>query len=105
MQYHEGYCLDLIDIPKNIPVDTPDDWMFSNVPHPGGPSFGSKLCSWQKIFANVPGMSGPPGDEKYSVLEGSQIVLLHPGKTPFYFEIPTREVPLPQPQATFPVLN
>jgi len=106
MQYHAGYCLDLFDITKKIPVDTPDDFEFWHV---SSPSCGMKLCSLQKVFG-VPAWRIRPGDEKYTVLEGSRIVLVRPGNVPFYFEIPSRPmetggVPFPQPQATLPVLN
>jgi len=110
LQYLGAYCLDLFDITKKIPVDTPNDFEFWNVPRPGGASSVMKLCSWQVAFASVPGWCILPGDEKYSVSEGSRIVLVRPGKVPFYFEIPsmpmeTGGVPLPQPQATLPVLE
>jgi len=110
MQYHAGYCLHLFDTTQNIPVDTPDDFEFWSVPCTGDLLNSMRLYSWQVCFASVPGLSTVPGDEKYSVLEGSRIVLRHPGKAPFYFEIPsmpmeTGGVPFPQPQATLPALN
>ncbi|KAI9570154.1 Dopey, N-terminal-domain-containing protein [Boletus coccyginus] len=108
MQYHAGYCLDLFDITQKTSMDTPDDFEFRHISRPDGPG-GMKLLSLRKVF-DVPACHIQPGNETYVVLEGSRIVLVRPGKAPFYFEIPsmpmeTGGVPFPQPQATLPVLN
>ncbi|KAI6043383.1 hypothetical protein EDC04DRAFT_2509379, partial [Pisolithus marmoratus] len=51
--------------------------------------FGGKLFTWEEAFGLL---NIPPGEEKYSVLEGSRLSLKCPGEPTFYFEIPVMPV-------------
>ena len=71
--------------------------------HPDVSTFSRKLVSWETAVG-VDRIS--PGMEKYSVTEGSWLMLSRPGKKPFYFEIPHRcsvhGVVFVQPQTSVP---
>ncbi|KAI6013566.1 hypothetical protein EDC04DRAFT_2757855 [Pisolithus marmoratus] len=89
MEQFRQFCLDFYDLATGNPVNTPYGFELWDVPRPGAYSFGGKLFTWEETF----GLSNvPPGEEKYSVPEGSRLSLKRPGEPPFYFEIPAMPV-------------
>ena len=87
MEQYGLYCLDFFDVDERIPVNTPNGYMILSYFHPDASTFSRKLVSWETA-AGVDRIS--PGREKYSITKGLQLMLSHPGKMPFYFEIPHR---------------
>ncbi|ETW75135.1 hypothetical protein HETIRDRAFT_455821 [Heterobasidion irregulare TC 32-1] len=100
-QRHGQYCLDFF----HAPVNTPDRYEIVHVPHPGVFTFRGRLVSWEKALGKDQHM--PPGTDRYSVPEGSQLVVVRPGEDPFYFQVPLRpaqqqRVEYAQPVAALP---
>jgi len=103
MEQYGTYCLDFFDVVERTPVNTPDGYVISYHPHPGVFTFSRELVSWEAA-AGIDRISA--GMEKYSAPEGSQLVLMRPGKVPYYFQIPRRPsgngIEFVQPQASVP---
>lgn len=100
MQKYAQYCLDFFDVNKRIPVNTPDGYKIYYLQYLG--QHEEQLVPWE-IAMKVERVD--EGQEKYSVQEGSQLVLTRPDKDPYLFEIPHRlrsTTGFAQPQATIP---
>lgn len=107
MEKYGQYCLNFFHAGDRIAVNTPDRYEIVHVPRPGVFTFGGKLVSWEKALGKDQHM--PAGTEKYSVPEGSRLVLVRPGEDPFYFQVPLRpaqqqRVEYAQPVAALPWL-
>ncbi|KIJ60070.1 hypothetical protein HYDPIDRAFT_32645 [Hydnomerulius pinastri MD-312] len=90
MERHRQYCLDFFDTCRRCAVDTPDGYeilFLSDVYMPG-----EKLVTWETAMDVAP-EDLLPGAEKYSVTEGSELVLKRPGRDDFLFQIPVRPNP------------
>jgi len=90
MERFGQYCLDFFHVKDHIAVNTPEGFKISHVPIPGVFMFGGPLISWEAAM-KVKHLND--GAEKYSVPEGSSLVLTRPGEEPFYFQLPVRSVP------------
>ncbi|KIY51938.1 hypothetical protein FISHEDRAFT_56394 [Fistulina hepatica ATCC 64428] len=104
MEQYGQYCLDFFHVADGIPVNTPDGYKISHVPHPGVFTFGGALVSWETAM-HMDCQRVPQGTEKYSTPEGSRLMLIRPGEEPFYFQIPLRavqQVEFAQPVAVLP---
>lgn len=84
------YCLDFFD-PRGHgkAVNTPAAWKIDSVKTPGSFNLGGQITPWERAFGISP-RDTPPGEERYSVPEGSRLVLIRDGHEPLYFQIPTR---------------
>lgn len=87
MQQYGQYCLDFFDIGQHSAVNTPNDYRMWYIPYLGQLSYGEQLVSWE---AAMKVETIPKGEERYSVQEGSRLVLIHSCADPYFFEIPCR---------------
>lgn len=87
------YCFDLYNRSTHTAVNLPHNY---KICHASNNSFvvggwGSEVISWERAW-NVPQRNMRPGQERFVVPEGSQLALVRPGKEPFYFVLPRRQV-------------
>lgn len=90
-----------------VPVATPAGHTLTAMHRRGAaPGLYGSLMTWDKAFDKN---SPPSKNDKYSSIEGSQIVLERPGEPPFYFELPVRAAQQPivfaKPVSTLPDVN
>lgn len=90
---HKQFCLDFYDTRRRTPVNLPPGFsLWSGVgAGPGGFAMGGQLHSWENAFG-VRGEKIPPGEEKWSVAEGSYITIKGPNRPDFTFAVPVRQV-------------
>lgn len=88
------YCFDFFHIRDGIAVNAPHNYKIVQIPVPGAMTFGGQLQPWEISFG-INREDIRPGEEKYSVPEGSRLALLRDGEEPFYFRIPTRALEVP----------
>ncbi|KIK64844.1 hypothetical protein GYMLUDRAFT_402827 [Collybiopsis luxurians FD-317 M1] len=83
------YCLDFIDQTTNDAVNSPHNWAIYPSSHfvtlvPGG---CSKIISWEEAWGFEKDEI-PPGEERFSVMQGLRCTVERPGTELFWFEVP-----------------
>lgn len=91
MHQFRQYCLDFFDKVKQTAMNMPKGYKIHPV-LPSGRSCGPKLTSWEENMGVKPA-DLRAGMEKFTVMEGSLLMLTRPNGDPFRFEIPVRPIP------------
>ena len=93
MTTYRQFCLDFYDTRGRTPVNLPSGFSLwsSGATALGGFMVGGQLGSWENAFG-VRGAQIPPGEEKWSVPEGSYITLKRHGHADFTFAVPIRQI-------------
>jgi len=85
------FGFDFFNTAKKEAVNSPDGWVVNVIPELGSLTLlcAGPLKSWEAAW----GYSGddiPPGEERFSTIEGAMCQLDRPGKESFLFEVPKR---------------
>lgn len=90
-----SYCLDMLDVEKRIPCNTPESHTMCSEAYPGRHD-GPQLVSWEAA-SEVTDISR--GEERHGVPVRSYVVLQvrHPNETLSHFQAPLRASSAPSP--------
>ncbi|KIK57427.1 hypothetical protein GYMLUDRAFT_247064 [Collybiopsis luxurians FD-317 M1] len=95
------YCLDFIDTCTGKAINSPDRWVLHAKAPNGTLPYVAPLISWEEAW-KVPKGEIPPGEERFSIMEGSMCGLERPECESFWFRVPNSEsIVLPVPKQAF----
>ncbi|KAH9854436.1 hypothetical protein C2E23DRAFT_775856 [Lenzites betulinus] len=90
------YCMDFVESATGKPVNSPFEFELWGIPNLEAPWLSIPMCGQLRSIEKAHGIKQKdirPGEEKFILRDGQTCVLKRPGKRPFRFTVPIRQLP------------